>query len=132
MVVMCPLHLAIFLEISGAVAFLHSLLMRLIVVSDKVADAILIFLLLPALPCNVFKCAYLDVYYFLLLSGTFNLLRQVSLLSIHTIPAHWTCRVNFQKEIEFLSADKNRGKDKLTGCTYHTRIVQLWFQLPSY
>ena len=61
MVVMCPLHLAIFLEISGAVAFLHSLLMRLIVASDKVADAILIFL--PALLCNVFKCAYVDVYY---------------------------------------------------------------------
>ena len=44
MVVMCPLHLAIFLEISGAVAFLHSLLMRAIVASDKVADAILVFL----------------------------------------------------------------------------------------
>ena len=41
---MCPLHLAIFLVISGAVAFLHSLLMRAIVASDKVADAILIFL----------------------------------------------------------------------------------------
>ena len=53
MVVMCPLHLAIFLEISGAVAFLHSLLMRLIVASDNVADAILI--LLPALLCNVFQ-----------------------------------------------------------------------------
>ena len=43
MVVMCPLHLAIFLEISGAVSFLHSLLMRAIVVSNKVADAILVF-----------------------------------------------------------------------------------------
>ena len=42
---MCPLHLAIFLEISGAVAFLHSLLMSAIVASDKVADAILVFLL---------------------------------------------------------------------------------------
>ena len=65
MVVMCALHLAIFLEISGAVAFLHSLLMRLIVASDKVADAILF--LLPALLCSVylFKCAYVDVYYFL-------------------------------------------------------------------
>ena len=42
---MCPLHLVIFLEISGAVAFLHSLLMSAIVASDKVADAILVFLL---------------------------------------------------------------------------------------
>ena len=49
MVVMCPLHLAIFLEISGAVAFLHSLLMRLIVASDNVADAILILLPLQRL-----------------------------------------------------------------------------------
>ena len=46
MVVMCALHLAIFLEIWGAVAFLHSLLMSEIVVSDKFADAILVFLLL--------------------------------------------------------------------------------------
>ena len=74
---MCPLHLAIFLEISGAVAFLHSLLISAIVVSDKVADAILVFVAwrfaassLPTLLCNVFKCAYLDVFY---LSGTFNL-----------------------------------------------------------
>ena len=46
MVVMCALHLAIFLEICGAVAFLHSLLMSEIVVFDKFADAILVFLLL--------------------------------------------------------------------------------------
>ena len=43
MVVMCALHLAIFLEICGAVAFLHSLLMS--VDSDKFADAILVFCL---------------------------------------------------------------------------------------
>ena len=49
MVVMCPLHLAIFLEISGAVAFLHSLLMRLVVASDNVADAIFISLTCAAL-----------------------------------------------------------------------------------
>ena len=36
--VMCALHLAIFLEICGVVAFLHSLLMSVIVVSDKFAD----------------------------------------------------------------------------------------------
>ena len=45
MVVMCALHLAIFLEICGAVAFLHSLLMSAIVVSDKFADVILVFCL---------------------------------------------------------------------------------------
>ena len=55
MVVMCPLHLAIFLEISGAVAFLHSLLMSTIVASDKVADAILVFLL----RCDSLRLRYL-------------------------------------------------------------------------
>ena len=45
MVFMCALHLAIFLEICGAVAFLHSLLMSVIIVSDKFADAILVFCL---------------------------------------------------------------------------------------
>ena len=40
MVVMLDLHLAIFLEICTAVAFLHSLLMSWITVSDKCADAI--------------------------------------------------------------------------------------------
>ena len=45
MVVMCALDLAIFLEICGAVVFLHSLLMSAIVVSDKFADAILVFCL---------------------------------------------------------------------------------------
>ena len=44
-VVMCALHLEIFLEICGAVAFLHSLLMSAVVVSDKFADAILVFCL---------------------------------------------------------------------------------------
>ena len=74
-VVMCALHLAIFLEICGAVAFLHSLLMSAIVVSDKFADAILVFCLrgnwlrLRYLRCfcNVFKCAYMDVFYLCLL-----------------------------------------------------------------
>ena len=57
MVVMCALHLAIFLKICGAVAFLHLLLMSEIVVSDKFANAILIFCLrgdslrLPYLRC---------------------------------------------------------------------------------
>ena len=87
MVVICDLHLAIILEICGAVAFLHSLLMSAIVVSDKFADAILVFVCVaircvffPALLCNVFLCAYLDVFYlcacwgvYLLTSGTFNL-----------------------------------------------------------
>ena len=37
MVVMCALHLAIFLEICGAVAFLHSLLMSAIVCPSYVS-----------------------------------------------------------------------------------------------
>ena len=45
MVVMCDLHLAIFQEICRAVAFLHSLLMSAIVVSNKFAHAILVFCL---------------------------------------------------------------------------------------
>ena len=45
MEVICDLHLTIFLDICGAVAFLHSLLMIAIVVFDKFADAILVFCL---------------------------------------------------------------------------------------
>ena len=45
MVVMLALHLEIFLEICTAVAYLHSLLMSAIVVSDKFANAILVFVL---------------------------------------------------------------------------------------
>ena len=75
---MCALHLAIFLEICGAVAFLHPLLMSEIVVSDKFANAILVFCLsgdslrLPYLRC----CARLQVGRLLSLFafGTFNLL----------------------------------------------------------
>ena len=57
MVVICDLHLAIFLEICGAVAFLHSLLMSAIVVSDKFADAILVFVCV-AIRCVFFLRAY--------------------------------------------------------------------------
>ena len=60
MVVLCPLHLAIFLEISGAVAFLHSLLMRLIVASDKVADAIFVSFTCVALQRLFFGCAEVE------------------------------------------------------------------------
>ena len=56
MVVMCALNLAIFLEISGAVAFLHSLLMSEIVVSDKFADAILVFCCCAAIRCAFVTC----------------------------------------------------------------------------
>ena len=52
MVVMCALHLAIFLEICGAVAFLHSLLMSEIVVSDIFADAVLVFV------CAAIRCVF--------------------------------------------------------------------------
>ena len=60
MVVMCPLHLATFLEISGAVAFLHSLLMSAIVVSDKLADAILVFCCCAAIRCVFVTCVALQ------------------------------------------------------------------------
>ena len=54
---MCPLHLTIFLEISGAVAFLHSLLMRLVVASDNVADAIFYFSYLRCFATSIFSIA---------------------------------------------------------------------------
>ena len=60
MVVMCALHLAIFLEICGAVAFLHSLLMSEIVVSDKFADAILVFCCCAAIRCVFVTCVALQ------------------------------------------------------------------------
>ena len=83
MVVICDLHL----EICGAVALLHSLLMSAIVVSNKFAHAILVFCLRSdslRLPTCVavqrLPVAYLDVFYlcacwgvYLLTSGTFNL-----------------------------------------------------------
>ena len=115
MVVMCPLHLAIFLEISGAVAFLHSLFMRAIVASDKVADAILIFLL----RCDLPRLCYLRClatsssapawtsFYLCLLSGTFNLFYlQISVRMRHVTFADSYLRAN----IEFRNKACTRGK----------------------
>ena len=77
---MCALHLAIFLEICGAVAFLHSLLMSAIVVSDKFADAILVFCLrgdslrLTCVAVQRLQVRLLGRLLSLLTSGTFILL----------------------------------------------------------
>ena len=85
MVVMLASHLKIFLEICTADAFLHSLLMSAIVVSDKFADAILVFVLrsdlLRLLTCVVVQRLSVRLCVFtlrllghlLLTSGTFNL-----------------------------------------------------------
>ena len=65
--------------------------------------------LLPALPCNVFTCAYLDVYYYLccLLSGTFNLFYlQISVRMRHVRLADSYLRAN----IEFRNKACTRGK----------------------
>ena len=77
MVVMCALHLAIFLEICGAVAFLHSLLMSVIVVSDKFADAIFGLFVCVAIRCVFVTCVAVHLlgrFLSLLTSGAFNLL----------------------------------------------------------
>ena len=50
------LHLAIILEICGAVAFLHSLFMSMIVVSDKFSDAILVCLRGDSLRLRYLRC----------------------------------------------------------------------------
>ena len=58
--VMCAPYLAIFLEICGVVAFLHSLLMSEIVVSDKFADAILVFCCCAEIRCVFVTCVALQ------------------------------------------------------------------------
>ena len=69
---------AIFLEICGTVAFLHSLLMSAIVVSDIFADAIVVFCLRGnSLRLRYLRCCavrLLGHLLSLLTSGTFNLL----------------------------------------------------------
>ena len=103
---MCALHLAIFLEISGAVAFLHSLLMRLIVASDKVADAIL-FLYLRCFATSIFLLRLRGRLLFVLLSGTFNLsYLQISVRMRHVTFADSYLRAN----IEFRNKACTRGK----------------------
>ena len=69
---MCALHLEIFLEICGAVAFLHSLLMSAIFVFDKFADAILVFV--TCVVVQRLQVRLLGRLLSLLTSGTFNLL----------------------------------------------------------
>ena len=71
---------------------------------------------LPALLCNVFKCAYLDVYYyFCLLSGTFNLFYlQISFRMRHVTFADSYLRAN----IEFENKACTRGKYYLYTSVY--------------
>ena len=77
---------------------------------------------LPALLCNVFKCAYLDVYYyFCLLSGTFYLFYlQISVRMRHVTFADSYLRAN----IEFRNKACTHGK-------YYS-YTSVYFMLPLF